>query len=282
MRHIEPIDESFKAWTNAEPYLHNPWHYHPEFEINIFDKGKGILLIGDNIVDYDENTLILIGPNIPHEWRSSIKTSPDFTSKSYAVHFRTDFLGNDFYKLPECKSVVDLLHKSKRGVKINDKSLHKRIKNQLIKIINEHGFKRIYLLLELLDVLSSSTEVELLCSQVFSDSISEYTDQRMNTVYKHIMLNFKYKISIQSVASEVNMTTTSFCRFFKQRANISFFQYVNNIRIGYACSLLYMRTYSISEVAYKSGFENISNFNKQFLKTKGKTPSQFLAEFINS
>ena len=93
------------------------------------------------------------------------------------------------------------------------------------------------------------------------------------------MANFKEQISLDHLAAEVNMTKTSFCRFFKKRANKSFVQYINDIRIGYACKLLYTETYNIAEAAYESGFENISNFNKQFMKIKKKTPSQILAQF---
>ena len=101
----------------------------------------------------------------------------------------------------------------------------------------------------------------------------------MNKIYKYIMTNFKEKISIADLAEEVNMTQTSFCRFFKKRTNKSFVNYVNAIRVGYACKLLYSENYNISEAAYESGFENISNFNKQFLKIKKHTPSQLLTQF---
>jgi AraC-like DNA-binding protein len=59
---------------------------------------------------------------------------------------------------------------------------------------------------------------------------------------------------------------------------MTFKDYLLNIRVGYACKLLTYSSQSISRAAYKSGFENISNFNRQFKKIKGITPSQFLKE----
>lgn len=53
-------------------------------------------------------------------------------------------------------------------------------------------------------------------------------------------------------------------------------EYVNEIRIGYACKLLYEGACSISQAAFDSGFENLSNFNRQFKKIKGKTPTEFM------
>ena len=91
MRHVETTTESFKAWKNANPYLHNPWHYHPELEITVIIKGSGVLFVGDKIINYGENELFLIGSNLTHEWRSDIKTPLDNYSQSIAVHFMKNF-----------------------------------------------------------------------------------------------------------------------------------------------------------------------------------------------
>lgn len=281
MRHVETTTESFKAWTNGNPYSHNPWHYHPECELTAIDEGKGVLFVGDYVTNYEKNDLILIGPNLPHEYRSSIKETPDFLTKSTSIHFRKDFPGDDFYKIPEAKIIFHILEQSKRGIKFNDPIAQKKVKEKLSSIIQAKGIERINILFSILEIMAYSEEQEYLSSQSFIDSIEEDQDQKMYKIYKYIMANFKEQISIDLLASEVNMTKTSFCRFFKKRTNKSLVQYINEIRIGYACKMLYSETYNISEAAYESGFENISNFNKQFMKVKKKTPSQVLAQFAN-
>jgi AraC-like DNA-binding protein len=281
MRHIETTTESFKAWINVAPYLHNPWHYHPECELTTIEEGQGVLFAGDNVTTYEKNDLILLGPNLPHEYRSSIRSNPDYHSKSISVHFRSDFPGNDFYKIPEAKVIYEILAQSKRGIKLNDLPVQKKVKEKMTDIFEAKGIERINILFSILEIIASSNNHEYLSSQSFIDSIDEGQDEKMNKIYKFIMANFKEQISIEQLASEVNMTKTSFCRFFKKRTNKSFVQYVNEIRIGYACKLLYTQAYNISEAAYDSGFENISNFNKQFMKIKKETPSQILAKFTN-
>jgi AraC-like DNA-binding protein len=281
MRHVETTTESFKAWVNGNPYSHNPWHYHPECELTAIDEGKGVLFVGDNVTTYGENDLILIGPNLPHEYRSSIKETPDFLSKSMSIHFRKDFPGYDFYKIPEAKIIFQILEQSKTGIKFNDRTAQKKVKEKMSQIFQTKGIERINILFSILEIMAYSIEQEHLSSQSFIDSIEEGQDQKMYKIYKYIMANFKEQISIDRLASEVNMTKTSFCRFFKKRTNKSLVQYVNEIRVGYACKMLYTETYNISEAAYESGFENISNFNKQFMKIKKKTPSQILAQFAN-
>jgi AraC-like DNA-binding protein len=279
MRHTEPSNESFKAWTNANPYHHNPWHYHPECEITAIEEGRGMLFAGDKVTSFEKDDLVLIGPNVPHEYRSSMMHTPDYFSQSIAVHFRIDFPGSEFYKMPEAKIILQLLEQSKRGIKFNDPATKKMAKEQLAKVIHAKGIVRVNILFSILEALALAPKREYLSSQSFIDSIDEGQDIRMNTIYKNVMAHFRNEISLDQLSSEVNMTKTSFCRFFKKRTNKSFVQYVNEIRVGYACKLLLTEKYNIAEAAYESGFENISNFNKQFLKIKKSTPSQMLAQY---
>lgn len=279
MRHVETTNESFKVWINFNPYMHNPWHYHPESELTFIEEGRGVLFVGDSVTNYCKNDLFLIGSNLPHEYRSSTKETPDYFSKSIALHFKNDFPGQDFYKIPEAKIIFQILQQSKTGIKFNDTTTQKIMKEKMTEIFQTRGIERINILFSILEMIASSSEQEYLSSQSFVDSINEGQDQKMNTIYKYVIKNFKEQISIDDLASEVNMTKTSFCRFFKKRAKKSFVQYLNELRIGYACKLLYTESYNISETAYESGFENISNFNKQFLKIKKSTPSQVLAQF---
>lgn len=277
MRHVEAITESFKAWENANPYLHNPWHYHPECEITFINKGKGILFIGDKVLNYKENELVFIGPNLPHEWRSYFKDSADFHSQSFAIHFKKELFGQEFYKIPEVEPIHELIKNSARGLKINSRKTKKNVRQMLGALLNSTRMERITILLSILNEIAVCPDIEVLSSPVFVSSIEQDNNQRMNEIYKYVMTNFKHKFSIEEIAREVCLTPTSFCRFFTKRTNKSFIQYVNEIRIGYACKLLYEGACSVSQAAFDSGFENLSNFNRQFKKIKGKTPSEFVS-----
>ena len=280
MRHVEtPPNDSFKSWENSNPYLHNPWHYHPECEVTYVNKGSGVLFVGDQVVNYKKDTLIMIGPNLPHEWRSDSREDPDFHSQTFAVHFNKYFLGADFYKIPEAAAVSQLMEQSVRGIQVNDIRTKKIVKDRLVSLLHTKGIERISLLFSILNHIALCTKAELLSSKIFVDSIDEGQNQRMNHIYKYVMDHFRDQISVDEIAHKVHMTTTSFCRFFKQRTNKSFIQYVNDIRIGYACKLLLEENYNISQIAYESGFENLSNFNKQFKKIKNITPRQFILQY---
>lgn len=280
MRHVEALNESFKSWKNEKPYRHNPWHYHPECEITFILKGSGILFIGDRVLNYTENELILIGSNLPHEWRGNIKEEPDNYSQSVAVHFKPGSLGNDFYKISEMQPINLLLQNSIRGIVIKSDEVKEIVKNKLLQLIETEGIERISLLLSILNSIAGTEKIDFLSSHSFVNSIQNDHNHRINQVYKYVMTNFKNHLSIDQIAAEISMTPTSFCRFFRKTTNKSFVQYVNEIRIGYACKLLYEDKFSISQIAFECGFDNLSNFNKQFKKIKQVTPSQFILQIL--
>ncbi|HVW99606.1 MAG TPA: AraC family transcriptional regulator, partial [Candidatus Babeliaceae bacterium] len=234
MRHVEAVSESFKIWKNEHPYLHNPWHYHPECEITFITKGHGTLFIGDRILDYGDNELVLIGPNLPHEWRSNIKVHPDNHSQSLAVHFKPDCWGKDFGKIPEMSEVNKLLDNASRGILIKNKKAKEDIKEDLNKMNDAKGIVKMGILLSILGAIVNVKEIEFISSVGFVDSIQNDFNERINRIYEYVMKNFKSSISIEEVANNIFMTPTSFCHFFKKSTNKTFTQYVNEIRIGYA------------------------------------------------
>jgi AraC-like DNA-binding protein len=104
----------------------------------------------------------------------------------------------------------------------------------------------------------------------------------MQKAIKHLLQNFQNPVHVKDLLEITCMSNTSFYTAFKETYRMSFKDYLLNIRVGYACKLLSDRAFSISGVAYKSGFENISNFNRHFKKIKGMTPSQFQEQNIKN
>ncbi len=103
------------------------------------------------------------------------------------------------------------------------------------------------------------------------------TNDRLGRVHEYIMNNFNRDISLTDVADIALMNKSAFCRYFKKATKKSFSQYLNEIRIGYACKLLQERTdTTISEIAFQVGYNNLSNFNRQFKIITGYAPKAYL------
>ncbi|MFN5423320.1 MAG: AraC family transcriptional regulator [bacterium] len=276
MRHVGAISESFKTWKNANPYVHNPFHYHPEIEITHIINGKGVLVIGDKAIPYNKDELILIAPNIPHEWRSERNEIPDNHTQSISIHFEKYFTGKLFYEIPETIYIKQLIEQAEVSIRIIDKKVKNTIKEYMRLLLDAKGIDRISLLLKILNSISTCNTIEVIYGGGALKSRTEEQNSRINKVFRYVIDNFKHTITIDDAAKEANLTNTSFCRFFKQRTRKSFIQYVNEVRVEYACKLLIGGVDTINQVAHKSGFENISNFNTQFKKIVHKTPREFI------
>jgi AraC-like DNA-binding protein len=75
------------------------------------------------------------------------------------------------------------------------------------------------------------------------------------------------------------MAEGSLCRFFRLNMEMTLFEYLNKLKIEFACKLLMDQDLSIMEVCFDSGFNNLSHFNKQFKKITGLTPSEYRKRF---
>jgi AraC-like DNA-binding protein len=89
------------------------------------------------------------------------------------------------------------------------------------------------------------------------------------------MLRYREEINLEEIAGIVHMAPASVCRFFKSNTGLTIFEYLNKIKIDYACKLLLNTDLNVVDISYDCGFNNLSHFNKQFRRFIGKTPTQF-------
>jgi AraC-like DNA-binding protein len=144
------------------------------------------------------------------------------------------------------------------------------------------GVKRLIELLSILDIMSTSKDIRHLSSLNYkSVTIDSEDKDRIETISRYVIKNIPEKIFLDEIASLVHLTPQSFCRYFKSKTNKVFSTFVNEIRIGNACKMIIENRHSISQICYKSGFNYLSNFNRQFQRIKGLTPSEFQSKYMN-
>ena len=98
----------------------------------------------------------------------------------------------------------------------------------------------------------------------------------MQVVFDYALRNFDKDIKLPTISEKVYMTPNAFCKFFKQRTNKTFFQFLIELRIEHACQLLQKNEdASIATIAEQSGFKSVSNFNRKFKLYKDIVPSQY-------
>ena len=281
-----------KALTNKQtfifkdlvgPYFNPNWHFHPEFQISFIAEGKGTRFVGDHVQSFEEGDLVITGPNLPHLWRSDdayFEKDSTLTTRGLVIYFDNELLSDTLLSKEEFYKINKLVENSVRGMEFYGQT-RDRINRLMPKLAQENGFARIMKLLEIIDILANSEEYNLLASPGYVNVFKGDDAEKMQIVYNYVMNNFKDKISLEEIASLLNMTTTSFCRYFKPRANKTFTRFVNEIRIGHARKLLLEDNLNISQISYECGFNALSNFNRQFKSIVNMSPHEFRKLFLN-
>jgi AraC-like DNA-binding protein len=144
------------------------------------------------------------------------------------------------------------------------------------------GPARIIELLSILHLLSDTPEKVKLASPGFIQNFKTSGSEQITEVCDFIMKNFTSDLTLNQVAEIAHMTPNVFCNFFKQRTRKTFVNFLNEVRIGYACKLISGEQYNISEICYLSGFHNLSNFNRQFIRIVNKTPLHYKKDILRT
>ena len=157
-------------------------------------------------------------------------------------------------------------------------------KIEIIKILHEMGkmndYNRFYALFRIFEIMGTTSEYHYLSSPNSFQDFSLENNHPMQTAMQYILQNFQRKIQIEDLLEVTNMSYASFYSAFKKTYMMPFKDYLLNVRIGYACKLLAEESMNVAEIAYDSGFENLSNFNRQFKKIKGITPTRFQKQYL--
>ena len=270
--------KSFLVRSFEEKSFTAPYHFHPEFELTLILSGSGKRYVGSKMHDFYPGDFILLGSNLPHCWKTE-NTETSEISSSIVVQFKKEFLGEDFFEKPEMATVLQLLKRSDSGIRFTGNTI--LYKNKMQELLQEqNSFKRMILLLDLLNLLSLSKKKELLEKQKSSSIISTGEQQRLHVVMAYIVEHFKEQISLSKAAAIANMTPPAFCKYFKRITRKTFIEAVTEYRIDYAAQQLINTAHSISQISFDSGFNDLSHFHKTFKATMKLSPLCYRNEFI--
>jgi AraC-like DNA-binding protein len=280
LREITPLTQGdcFTLFSRVKTDFDFPLHYHEEFELNFIQNGKGAKrVIGDHIEEIDDLELVLVGPNLPHGW---------FTHKlkgrqlhEITIQFHRDLFDDKFLQRHQMSFIRKMFEKSLRGI-LFSRETTEAITPRLVGLTEKHGFDSVLELLSILHDLSTSRNIRTLSNTSFNntDTIS-YNSRRVHVVMEHLNKNFHKEVSLSEVAKLIAMSDVAFSRFFKMRTGKTFVDTLNEVRLGHASRMLIDTTQSINEIAYRCGFNNMSNFNRIFKKKKKCTPKEFRLEY---
>ncbi|MEQ9218869.1 MAG: AraC family transcriptional regulator [Cyclobacteriaceae bacterium] len=276
VRLFKDSESSFIYHHETEDF--STYHHHPEYELVLITKGKGIRIVGDTINEFEENDLVFLGPYLPHVWKCDEEFHQQdgtFVGEGLVIQFLEDFLGKRFFEFPENLQLKQFFAKSSQGCLIQGQA-RKDIINIMLDMKQMTPVNRLYALFNIFEILATTSEFSLLCSSAFLEPYKMHESEPLRDVIEYMLKNFKKNIQLKDVLEIANMSNTQFFLSFKKMYKMPFKSYLLNMRIGFACRLLAEERLNISQVAYESGFENLSNFNRHFKQLKGVTPREYI------
>lgn len=270
---------SFDLRHERLPYFTNPWHFHPELELNFVVSSTGTRFIGHSVDRFDGGEIVLLGKNLPHYWRNEAiyyqKTDEPPVAEAIVARFNEGFLGNDFFDRSETRLIQHLFEKASGGFKLKE-PLFSKIAAQLFELTEKQGFPQLMALLNILHDMAVHTDScePISPGYVASNSLVKQ-NLRLSNVIGYLMEHFTAPVSLEEVAQLANMNEAAFCRYFKGQTGKTLTQYLSDLRIRYACELLSKGEDSVTQVCYQAGFENVSHFIQAFKKQRHQTPFEF-------
>jgi len=268
-------DASFLAYELAVPFFPFKWHYHPEYELTLIVKGSGKRMVGDSHMNFEAGDLVLIGPDMPHTWVSDDQRKRN-RSNAIVIQFSEHFIGSLIQPV-ELATISRLLADSTDGLSFSQQ-FTKKVREQVQALPSKTGVEKVTSLLTILDQLATQRKTRL-ASPYYTGVKGKENENRLNKVCRYLQRHANEKLTVSSVASLIHLSDSAFCKFFKRATGKTFSDYVNEVRIGFACQQLSESDKSVAGIAYECGFESLTYFNRVFLRKKGVTPRQFRKDY---
>jgi AraC-like DNA-binding protein len=271
---ICPPAESFRWNMHDYPYFGAKWHYHPEYELHLTRTTSGVMMVGDHIGEFEPGCLVLTGPNVPHNWVSDIEPGTLIRNRDMLIQFTAEWADRVTAFCPELGSIRPLFDDAVYGVEFRGATAlaGQRLLGQ---IGTACGAERVVLFLQLMIALARDPSDRRRLSRLAPTSAQVELPAELDVAMRYVLENYAEDIDLASVARRCGLEPQAFSRFFKRQTGHTFARYVILARIYAACSLLTQSYRPITDICFEVGFNNIANFNRQFFKICGRTPSDY-------
>lgn len=270
----KPENSTLLIQEDRAQNFYSKLHQHKEIQLSYIAKGEGTFYIGDCFGQFGAGDIFAIGEHLPHVFSSDPSTENVYM---VSLFFTRESYGAGFFDQPEFHSFGRFFESVKQGFRLTSNTIE--LGQKIIEMTKQSSLVRFLSFIELLDQVSRS-ELNVLSSEIHKKRFGEVEGKRMREIMQYTLENFDKHLTVKEASEIANMSPNAFCRYFKQRANKTYISFVLDIRIGHACKLLSRnRDLRISEIAFQSGFNNLTNFNRKFKQIKGLTPSEFRNSF---
>jgi AraC-like DNA-binding protein/mannose-6-phosphate isomerase-like protein (cupin superfamily) len=258
-------------------HFYDKLHQHPEWQLTLILEGKGQLMVGDYLGRFEPGDIYLLSSNVPHVFRSDeeyFSKTNETKSVSNTIFFDFEALGKGIWEVEEFLELKQWVNNIKGCYVVRGEN-QDLLKDKILSFGNATGLEKVLSALDIIRMLQKPMVMTPLNRLVPIRNYSELEGKRMGIVMAFILAENHRNMPLQEVADTANMSKEAFCRFFKQRTGKTFTEFLNELRIHKSCHLLQETDLSISQIAYQTGFQNLSYFNRAFKKFILTTPKSF-------
>ncbi|MDB4095319.1 AraC family transcriptional regulator [Amylibacter sp.] len=250
------------------------WHAHEEYELHLIVETRGKAFVGNFIGTFEPGSLFLTGPNLPHNWVTDSVSTEKIEIRDMLVQFSQKSFEKLAEGFPEFGGIRKMLDLAASGILFEGFNAT-FARGHMEAIRDNTGPERILAFIRFLVRLNEHAEKVTLSETklVNADGNSKYA--RIGNIIDHILENFDDELNAVDAAEMAAMSLTTFGRNFSSVTGHSFVDFVNRVRIGQACGMLYASDDQVTSICFDVGFKNVANFNRHFLKIKGMTPSVY-------
>ncbi len=250
------------------------WHAHEEYELHLIVETRGKAFVGNFIGTFEPGSLFLTGPNLPHNWVTDSVSTEKIEIRDMLVQFSQKSFEKLAEGFPEFGGIRKMLDLAASGILFEGFNAT-FARGHMEAVRDNIGPERILAFIRFLVRLNEHAEKVTLSETklVNADGNSKYA--RIGNIIDHILENFDDELNSVDAAEMAAMSLTTFGRNFSSVTGHSFVDFVNRVRIGQACGMLYASDDQVTSICFDVGFKNVANFNRHFLKIKGMTPSVY-------
>lgn len=138
------------------------------------------------------------------------------------------------------------------------------------------GLERWAVFIDLAQILlEGAEEAQLLISPGYSNAPVLAQSSRIDQVCQYLVEHFREDLSHREVARKFNFSSAAFSRLFKRATRKTYQCFLKELRLGHACRMLADSDATIAQIAFESGFQSLSNFNRRFKEAYGYAPKEW-------
>jgi len=274
---VVPDLESSVRWHQHDfPHPLARWHTHPEVEVHLIRRSTGLAFVGDHIGPFAPGHFVLVGALLPHNWISDLEPGDLVENRDVVLQIDPDRINRLAEELPEAAEAISLFHSANRGIEYTGRTAVQAA-DELEHVGDSTGLERLYRVFGLLYLLARAPrhEQRTLSQGTARAPLDAPTQLKVDTVLRYVTDNLAGEVRLDEAARAVGMTPSGLSRFFTRAAGRGFADTVRRLRVIRACTLLFQTDRPVAEICFDAGYQNLSNFNRQFRAETGMTPREY-------